>query len=610
MRIRKRPLVPLSSVCVSPALAGTGLDSSIVVDAPGVGIESETLEAWRSYTGPEAQPNKLGGSQMRQPLDPDRGFVSKSRTVADGNAMLVLGDVENRLTTTGNQNGLLRSNDKTASRRGELSSCTGMILEPRDSCATRIRKLQKRDTFDDNPKLQEDEFSDRQAAAPSECISAHMSMKQILAVMAQAELSDDGEQLGLDNRGMDTNDACYTLSEHDGEGAKFYIQTAPVPSQIAQLQYEKDAGSDATNSKNLVKRPRTSRLHIPDGFYKASFKVHQKSRQSRRMGDLSCESHFKSSTSKETLSLVLYQMILEAGSNGLSSQEAVARLLSQGYLGLLKVDGSLRSVQVGRILRGNPLLTELDDGRFTLTTNVRANDSEQEDSRVKETHLGLDVLTQTSHDDHTNTTSRVEGLVESQSIINNNTDDKGQELHNPIDRKLESEKRCNRKDGRGWQCRRRCKPGVSYCEYHFVKVRANHERSATKLAARKTTTKKSSRSSSYNSGKNITHTSNYTERGLISSKTDTTNAKAKQKQQDTMIGEEEGVSDDESSAMSGELVWGGGYRRRRRRWRRQRKAVKARSLNSITKMMTMEGCVLNSDPQEWRSDLFIPSLSK
>eukprot|EP00249_Psilotum_nudum_P022613 c28583_g1_i2 orf=2-217(-) len=72
MRIRKRPLVPLPSLCVSPTLARIGLDSGGGVDSPVIGIESEMLEAWRNYTSPEAQPNKLGGSQMKQPLDPDR----------------------------------------------------------------------------------------------------------------------------------------------------------------------------------------------------------------------------------------------------------------------------------------------------------------------------------------------------------------------------------------------------------------------------------------------------------------------------------------------------------------------------------------------------------
>lgn len=158
--------------------------------------------------------------------------------------------------------------------------------------------------------------------------------------------------------------------------------------------------------------------------------------------------------------------------------------------------------------------------------------------------------------------------------------------------------RCKRRDGREWQCREPVvKVGATYCEYHTLKVKENHARSAEKLEAPQV--------------------------GLSN----------KKRRRDSMDGAECGAEEDHEAVekSGGKVV----VQVVRRRWRKKCKPcirrlheIQERALAAGTELREGEGeeetrsspsrapspeethiqlpeCLLNTDPREWRPDFLL-----
>ncbi|MCO5590847.1 hypothetical protein L7F22_044822 [Adiantum nelumboides] len=208
---------------------------------------------------------------------------------------------------------------------------------------------------------------------------------------------------------------------------------------------------------------------------------------------------------KEGLVYSIYQVFMQAGKSGLTSREAVSRILEQGLPGLHE-GGVVPRVEVLKIVSNSPYFMALEESKYILCSvligeeDLKA-DSKQDTQKSSENGEQIDSKNGINCADNvkpakqhgmsqylaacaairrarTGTTRRKPSL--GSYVLNSTMHETQEEIAYLANKKrLKSVKQdatglgnpCNRSDGKGWHCPLRAKVGYLLCDHHLDRLR-------------------------------------------------------------------------------------------------------------------------------------------
>ncbi|XP_024532308.1 uncharacterized protein LOC9641724 [Selaginella moellendorffii] len=380
--------------------------------------------------------------------------------------------------------------------------------------------------------------SDEKRRSCASLTTSCMEKMRAFSLRSQSSTESDGngsdstsDSLTLRRRGM--------KQSKDLQGAicskrrKLYAAGAPVtPFQVERtLSLQKD--------DHLQARRRTPQTN---GFFDiASSMLRAPLGVSKTLPPPDDPPDHPASQPKDTLASSVYQVFMKAGKNGLTTREAVSKIIEEKLPGLGECSVVAR-VEVGKIVRTSPYFMELEESRFVLCSAItgiedKANNKGPGAEKVKEqvyelqnwaalavrrartgktrrkpirdrSGLAVSVVGKPGSEENSKAAAPATALQQKQPQQHQQQQQQQQrEQEPPRKRRLKSVQqdstglgnRCNRSDGKGWHCPLLAQVGYLLCDHHLDRLRAKsgskarrpNKNRAEKRANNNTTTKNS-----------------------------------------------------------------------------------------------------------------------